>query len=840
MQSVGQDIRFAARFALRSRAFTAVALLTLAVGIGTATATFSVANAIVLRPLPVRAQDRVVVMWAKQRDFAHVPVRWAEIQRFASESRAFEGVAGIDYNGAWTWAMFERGQPAPVAGTWVTGNFFQVLGVIPQVGRMIERTDDVPGAPLVAVITDGLWRRRYGADSSVVGRALDYEGKRFTIVGVAPRGFEYPHGVEMWSAVVPFFPDVRSDTATGSLDIVARLRSDATMEQGRRELDAFLDRAYARWRGTVGKFEATARTLSSFLVGNVRPAVVTLSAAAGLVLFIACMNVANLLLVRGVTRTRELAIRASLGAARQRIVRQLMTEAAALGIVGCALGVGVATLGVRALVALAPPGVPRLAEVGVDARAMLFASAAAMVAAVLFGLGPALALTRDDVGTLVRQAGSRSATASRRSTRTKQLLVVVQSALAVLVLTAAGLLARSLVNLQRVDLGFERDRVVVAQLAMPWSKFASADGHDRFTQLVDRLKETTRALPGVTAVAVAASPPYSGTGGWDALPNVEGVSDAERARLPWVNMEIVTSEYFETLGVQLVRGRLLAAGDRRGALPVAVVNETMARQYWPAGGAIGKRFRLGAPTDTTKPLYTVVGVVRDMRYRQLETAMPSLYVPNEQYPGGAPTFFLIRTATSPGALIPALRRAFAAVDADASVLGARTMDDYLAGPLARPRFSSVLLAVFAAVALLLVAVGIYGVIGESVRQRRRELGIRLALGARPANVGRMMLRAALWPVFLGTGIGLVLALAGARVVESQLYDVAPTDPLTFAAVAIIVLGVAVVACAGPTRVAARANPGRDPARRLIRVERHAATAVIRSGAPLPRRNASRA
>ena len=266
-------------------------------------------------------------------------------------------------------------------------------------------------------------------------------------------------------------------------------------------------------------------------------------------------------------------------------------------------------------------------------------------------------------------------------------------------------------------------------------------------------------------------------------------------------------EYFETLGVQLVRGRLLAASDRRGALPAAVVNETMARQYWPAGDAIGKRFRLGAPTDTTRPAYTVVGVAGDMRYRQLETAMPSFYVPNEQYRGGAPTFFLIRTATTPGSLIPALRRAFAEVDADASVLGARTMDDYLAGPLARPRFSSVLLAIFAAVSLLLVAVGIYGVIGESVRQRRRELGIRLALGALPANVGRMMLRAALWPVLLGTAIGLMLALAGARVVESQLYDVAPTDPMTFAAVAIVVLAVAVVASAGPARIAARANPG---------------------------------
>ncbi|HUQ82343.1 MAG TPA: ABC transporter permease [Gemmatimonadaceae bacterium] len=807
MHSVGQDIRFAMRSARRFRAFTATALGTLAIGIGAATATFSVANGIVLRPLPVREQDRIVVMWARQRDFAHVPVRWAEIERFGRESRAFERVGGIDYNGAWTWAMSDAGQPAPIKGTWVTGDLFHVLGVVPQVGRMIERSDDVASAPLVAVISDGLWRRRYGADSGVVGRLLDYEGKRFTIVGVAPRGFEYPEGVELWSALVPFAPDVRADTATGSFDMVARLRTDATMEQGRRELDGFLDRAYARWRNTVGQFHATARTLPTLIVGDVRPVVLILSAAACLVLVIACVNVANLLLVRGVTRTRELAIRASLGAARGRIVRQLMTEAVLLGLSGCALGVGLATLGVRVLVALAPPGVPRLLETGVDAWSMVFASAAALASVVVFGLGPALALTRADVGVLARQSGSRSTTGSRPSTRAKQLLVVVQAAVAVLVLTAAGLLGRSLANLQHVELGFERDRIVIAQLAMPWSKFASADGGDRFTLMLDRLKEATRALPGVASVAVTASPPYSGTGGWDALPNVEGVSDTERARLPWVNMEIVTSEYFETLGVALVQGRLLAASDRKGTVPVAVVNEAMARRYWPAESAIGKRFRLGAPSDTTRPTHTVVGVVADMRYRQLETAMPSFYVPNVQRDGGAPTYFIIRTTSSPALLLPSLRHAFALVDADASVLSARTMNDYLAGPLARPRFSSVLLAVFAGVALLLVAVGIYGVIAEYGRQRRRELGIRLALGAQPASLLRMMLRTGLWPAVLGTAIGIAVALAGARVVQSQLYDVAPTDPMTFIGVAILIITVAVIACAGPARVAARSNPG---------------------------------
>ena len=806
MTSLARDIRFALRSARRSPAFTVVALVTLAVGIGAATATFSVANAIVLRPLPVHDQDRVLVLWAKQRDFAHVPVRWAEVDRYARESRAFERVGGIDYNGAWTWAMSERGQPAPVKATWVTGDLFRVLGAVPQVGRLIERTDDIPNAPPVAVISDDLWRRRYGADSSVVGRVLDYEGRRFTIIGVAPRGFDYPQGIDLWSAVLPFSPDAASDTAPGSLDIVARLRPDATAEQGRRELDAFLDRAYARWRTSIGKFEATARTLPTLIVGSVRPAVVMLSMAAGLVLFISCMNVANLLLVRGVTRSREVAIRASLGAARGRLVWQLLTESALLGAVACVLGIGLALSGVRILVGLAPPEVPRLSEVSVDTSAMLFACGAAMTAVVVFGLGPALALTRHDVGMLVRSAGSRSLTGSRATMKNRELLVVIQAALAVIVLVAAGLLTRSLVNLQGVTLGFERDRVIVAQLGMPWTRFAAPDGGDRFTLLLDRLREATGSIPGVTSVAVAASPPYSGPGGWDALPNVEGMSDAEHARLPWVNMEIVTSEYFATLGVRLVRGRLLAPTDRRGSLPVVVVNESMARRYWPTGDAIGQQLRLGALSDTTAPRYTVVGVVGDMRYRQLETAMPGFYLPHRQFSRGAPTFFILRTASSPEAIVPALRRAFAGVDGDASVLNARTMDDYISGPLARPRFSSVLLTVFATVALLLVAVGIYGVIGENVRQRRRELGIRLALGAHPRNVRRMVLRAGLLPAALGITIGIAAALAGARVVESQLYDVTPADPLTYLAVALIIFAVAAVACAVPARAAASANP----------------------------------
>jgi putative ABC transport system permease protein len=806
MDRMSQDIRFALRSARRAPAFTAMAVATLAVGIGVSTAAFSVANAILLRPLPVREQERVVVMWAKQRDFAHVPLRWTAIDRYARETRAFERVGGVDYDGARTLPMSDRDGVFPVASALVTGDFFAVLGVLPQIGRLVDRGDDVVNGPPVAVISHGMWKRRYGTDPGVLGRSLRYDGKQFTIVGVAPPGFEYPRGAELWTAVLPLYPIAQNDTAPGALDMVARLRADATMDQGRRELDGFLEREYAKWRGSIGKFEATARTLTDVIVGDVEAAVLTLSGAAALVLLVSCMNVASLLLVRGLARQREIAIRASLGAARARILRQLVTESAVLAGIGTVVGVAVAAAAVRLLAGVAPAEVPRLGDVAVDPRAIAFACATTIVAVLMCGVWPAVVLTRGELAVLMRRVESRSTSRSRGSHRARQAVLVAQAALVVVVVSAAGAFTRSFLNLSTVRLGFHRDDVVVLQLAMPWAKFDASGGMSRFTLLLDQLMTATKAVPGVVAVAVAATPPYSGTAGWDALPSVEGQTEAERAGQPWVNMEIVTASYFETFGVPLVRGRLLASTDRQETPPVAVVNATMARRYWPNGDALGKRFWLGAPGDTLAPRYTVVGVVGDMRYRELTTGVPSFYLPNTQYVRTAPTWFVVRATRSLEGLVAPLRRAFASVDADASVLTARTMDEYLAGPLAGPRFSATLLATFAAVALLLVAVGIYGVVGEYVRQSRRDLGIRLALGAQALDLVRMVVRIALQPVAIGLALGIPVALVWARLVPPRLYEVSPTDPGTLIAVSAILIGVAATACALPTRFAARLNP----------------------------------
>jgi predicted permease len=362
------------------------------------------------------------------------------------------------------------------------------------------------------------------------------------------------------------------------------------------------------------------------------------------------------------------------------------------------------------------------------------------------------------------------------------------------------------VNLEQQDLGFRRENVIVAQLTMPWSKFDTPDGTDRFNQLLERLRSTIAATPGVAHAAAASSPPYSGTGGWDALPSAEGQSADAAARRPWVNMEIVTPDYFATLGVPLTRGRLLTSADRKGTESVVVVNAAMARLYWPGQDPLGKRLVLGAVTDSAAERYTVVGVVGDMRYRELARALPSFYLPNEQFTRGASTFLLVRTTSAPAAIVPMLRTIFRGVDSDALLLDARTLDSYLAGPLARPRFASALVAFFAIAGLLLVAVGIYAVVAEHVRDRRRELGIRIALGARDTDVRRFVLSVGLGPLLIGALAGCGLSLASGRLVRSLLYGVTPTDPVALGGVMAIIALVATAACAVPLRHARRVNP----------------------------------
>jgi putative ABC transport system permease protein len=794
-----QDLHYAVRSLRKQPSFALVAVLTLALGIGAATAMFSVVNGVLLRPLPVAEQERVMVMWGEQpaRDFPHMPFLHSMFEEYAEQNRAFETLAGIDYNGAWPRAMRDGDRTVTITGTWVTGDFFRTLGVVPALGRMLLPEDDVPGAAPAMVISYNFWQRHFGGDQSAIGREFRWNDQNFAVVGVMPRGFEYPRGAEFWTPLAP----IRSVVMETHLDLVGRLRPGVTLEQARADVDAFLQRTDAERPPMLQGLRPVVTPLPDLIVGEVRPVLLILTAAVLLVLLIACINVANLLFIRGSARVQELAIRTAMGADRGRIVRQLLTESGVLAVLAGAMGVVLAYVAVRGLVALAPPEVPRLESVRLDAAVLAFAAAVTLGTALLAGLAPALWSSVGNPSTTLR-SGARVGSGTTRVRRVRQALVAGQIALALLVLVGAGLLLRSLANLQRVDLGFPRESLLIATLSLPPDKVGSRQEH---LALLDEAIERARALPGVGAVTSVTRPPFSGPGGWDAPYTGEGQPTEAREANPVLNLELAGAEHFATLGIPIVRGRAFTDQDREDAAPVAIVSEAVARRTWPGEDPIGKRIKLGGP-ESPMPWHTVVGVVEDIRYRELVTPRPSIYFPVRQFGGPVPMSLGLRTQVDAASVVPALRSALLQVDPDLQLVEAAPLTQLLAAPLARPRFSAALLSVFAGLALVLAAVGIYGVMAAYVRQRWHEFGVRMALGAGAGDVRRLVLGQGLLLALVGAGLGAVAALAGTRVLSAVLFGVSPTDPLTFAGVATVLLLVALAACYLPARRATQVDP----------------------------------
>jgi putative ABC transport system permease protein len=794
-----QDLRYAVRTLRREPGFAAVAVLTLALGIGAATAMFSVVNGVLLRPLPVADEDRVVVTWAESpaRDFAHVPFPHPMLDEFRRQTRAFAAVAGIDYNGAWPQPMRDGDRVVTITGTWVTGDFFRVLGVVPALGRTLLPEDDVAGAPPVMVISHAFWQRHFGGDPSAVGRDFRWDGRAFTIVGVLPLGFEYPHGAEYWAPLAP----LAATLAETHVDVVGRLRPGVTMEQARADVAGFLERTEAEWPLLLQGLRPVATPLPELVVGEVRPVLWILAAAVALVLLMAAINVANLLFIRGSARVQELAIRSALGAERGRIVRQLLTESGVLAVLGGAAGLVLAVVAVRGLLALAPAELPRLDAVRFDPWVLAFAAAVTLAAGLVAGLAPALWSAVREPSTTLR-SGARVGSGTTRVRRVRQGLVAGQIALALLVLVGAGLLLRSLANLQRVDMGFATGNLVIGSMALP----PEAPGDREATmQLLERAVERVRALPGVGAATLVTARPFAGMGGWDAPFTGEGQASEAQGSNPILNFELAGADHFATLGIPIVRGRAFTEQDREGAAPVAIVSETVAGRTWPGEDPIGRRIKLGGP-DSPMEWHTVVGVVREIRYRELVEPRPSLYLPVRQFGGPVPLRLAVRTEVEPASVIPALRAALYEVDEELLLVDAAPMRQLLAAPLARPRFSAALLGAFAALALVLAAVGIYGVMAAYVRQRSHEIGVRMALGAAAGDVRRLVLGQGLALSVAGAAVGTVAALAGTRALAAVLFGVSPTDPLTFAAVASILLAVALAASYLPARRATRIDP----------------------------------
>ncbi|PYP19365.1 MAG: hypothetical protein DMD54_02930 [Gemmatimonadetes bacterium] len=788
-----EELRYAFRILTRAPGFAVTALLTLALGIGLATAVFTVAHTLLLRRLPVDDQDRLVVLWGEAPDRAfNYSLGLDDAREFARRVRSVERVAFFSYYGAVPKPIRDGDQISRLSRTAVSGEFFEVLGARPVVGRALRAADDVSGAAPVAVLSYGIWQRRFGGDRTIVGRQLlTYDdGMSYTIIGVMPQGLAYPRGTDFWTPVVP-------SSLPKDLYVIGRLAPGASATNARDELTAFFSRAEASpWQRNL---RGVVHTLPRLVLGDTKPALIVFASAAALLLLITCINVANLLLVRGLARVREIAVRSALGAGRRHVIRQLLIENALLAVVGGALGVAVAAWTVRIFVAFAPAGVPRLDEIQLNAIALAGAIGITVLAMLIFAVAPAIITSRVDLARVLRSDTRQSV--SRGARLATDALVVGQVALALLVLSAAGLIARSLMKLERAELSFEPSHLLIGDLALRYDQF---DNAAKQRALLDRLLASLYATPGVRAASPVVAVPFSGSGGWDGRPAAEGQSPAEATANPMLNMEVVTPAYFEALGLQITRGRLFTDADREGAPTVVVISESAARHYWPGADPLGKRLRMGPELERT---VTVVGVVPDTRYRDLRDARPTVYFPLRQsfFPS-LPMTLVVRTSGPPAAAVPAIRRAIGEAAPGVALASAAPFATFLEGPLAQPRLNALLLALFAGAAVALAAVGLFGAMATMVRHRTRELGVRMALGATARELRSMVMRRGLAIAATGSVLGLLGAVLANRLLSAMLYDVTPTDLTTLAVVTGFLMTVAALASLIPAQWITRIDP----------------------------------
>jgi putative ABC transport system permease protein len=800
------DLQSAARGLLRARGFAATAVLTLALGIAGATVMFALVEGVLLRPLPVREQDRLLFAWQELRSsgFGRYPFTAREVELVAGASRVLESVAGVSYYDPSPYVAVENGVASPIVAAAVTGDFFSVVGAAPILGRALERGDDLTSAPNVLVISHGLWQRRYGGAPDVVGRGIVVGEQPFTIVGVMPPDFECPQGVSAWLTLAASASTVANpafrEGVRSQVTLIARLRPQASLDQARHELEALAPRLEVEAPSEAPRgLTPVVRSYADVVVGDVRPALMALFGAVALVLLIASANVANLLLLRGEARRTELALRAVLGARPGRVARLLLAESLLLALTAGALGFAVASLSLRAVVGLVPGGLPRVDSVRLDAGVALFAVAIAFLAAALAGLAPALAVARVDL--IAHLRGGTRVTSGSGGRRAQRRLVAAQVALAVTLTAAAGLLTRSLLRLQAVETGLAKDRLVFVDLALPQ---ATDEGGERHLQLLQALVARLEAAPGIAGATPVNCPPFADIG-WDTPEfTAEGQDAARAAANPSLNLEAIHPNYFATLEVALVRGRAFTAGDGRGSPLVAIVSEDVAARTWPGANPIGRRLKMGG-SGSDEPWRTLVGVARSTRYRELAAPRPTLYVPAPQFVVGA-KMLALRTSSPLDVVARLARERVSAVDPQLRVTRIASFAELARAPLARPRFNAALVVVFGAAALMLTGIGLYAVMGAYVRQRFPEIGVRVALGASPSRVRWSVLADGLRLAATGAAIGLLGALVTGRVLRGLLFEVHPLDPLSLLGAPLVLIAAAALASYLPARQAALVDP----------------------------------
>ena len=806
MDTLARDVRYSARKLMRTPGFTAIVIGTLSLAIGATAAVFSIVNGVLLAPLPLRDATRVVAVSTVGRDGKPTLASYQDFLDYRAQSQLVPAMAAVDigtHNLTGT-----SGEPLRLSGARVSANFFTVIGVSPIVGRAFARDEDAKNAARTAILSEGLWRARFGADPRVIGSEITVDSRPYTIIGVAPR-IDIPRPTDIW---LPLIPENGEDDPTNRgghyLRAVGRLAPGASVERAATELAQIakgLERQYPR---TNTHFGATAIPLRESIVGKVRPALLVMLGAVGFVLLIACANVANLLLVRASARETEIAVRTALGAGRRVLVRQLVTESMLLSLGGAVIGTSLAAWAVDAVKAFGPAGVPRLAEVTIDARVLGFSIALAIATGLLFGLVPALHAAKTNVGQMLKES-TRGSSGRRGTRRTRGILVVAEMALAVVLLIGAGLLARSFVALTNVDLGYRLANVVTMSVSLPTTKYP---WDQQAITFANRLLEQVQALPDVQGAAIAFGRPLS--------ENAMRITFERDDRPPSTpdkrtvaDIRAVTPGFFATLGIPLLSGRRLQTSDLPNAPQVVVVSQSFARQFFPNENPIGKRITMGwgrqrseNKADTVTAGGEIVGIVGDVKaFGPNEAAPATVYLPFDQAPI-TDVSLVVRSSAAPAPIINGARAAIRDVDPELPIFDVQTMTDALSESVAQPRFYAILLGSFAAIALIIAALGIYGVISYTVSQRTRELGIRIALGAQRERVVRLVIGQGLTLTLIGIVIGLAGAYMLTRLIASLLFGVAPADALTFAVVAVVFVAVACLASYLPARRAAAVDP----------------------------------
>ena len=801
-ETLQQDLRYACRMLWHAKAFTGAAVLTLALGIAGTTVMFALIQGVLLRPLPVDDQDRLIISWKEARaaGSARYPFGNTEIEAVAEASHLLASAAGVTRNGVGRTVVTANGQSSYANVALVTGGFFDVLGVEPLLGRTLSVADEQDGAESVIVISSGLWRRQYGGARDVIGRRVTLGESPFTIVGVMPPDIDYPPGVEMWRttssvpATGPF-----GDAARREVNLIGRLRPGVSVEQATSEISSLhqrLDEVAApdAMRGLV----PVVRPFADVVVGDISATMLALFGAVGLVLLIACANVANLLLLRGEVRRGELALRSALGAGQSRILQQVFAEGIVLSLLAGLVGFVIAWSSLQSLVTLVPDGLPRVESIRIDQSVVLFALAVVFVTALLASVAPALLALRQDLVSPLRSGAPSIAGGS--SARGRRTLVVAQVALAVTVLAAAGVLIRSVLNLQTVELGLPADRLVLLDLHLPSARYAERQQRGQFLEEAISQLEAVPAIAAATPVNVA---PFTGQG-WD-VPQftAEGQGHDQTVANPSLNLESIHPNYFDTFQVPILRGRAFAAADTAGAPEVAIVSADVAAQVWPQSDPIGKRLKLGR-LDSRFGWYTIVGVAGQTRYRTVLSPRPTLYLPAAQFQMTA-TMLVVRSTARLELLTSLASERFGAIDPEVRLMRVMPFADLLARPLARPRFNAFLLGVFGFAALLLSTMGLYAVLAASVRQRAREIAIRMALGATATTVRRMVAAEASRLAAMGVLIGIGSTLVATRFLQGMLFEVEPFDALSIISAGGLLIGAAALAARVPLHRATRAD-----------------------------------